>query len=117
MGLIAVLMSRLRMLLCSIGLLLALGVIAFAVVLGGAAMRLGGVLVVLGSLVVFVSGHGLPRWLSAPSRRQIGYLGLVPARLADSPDKAVRIRALQDRRSFGFVLPKRRKTSGNKMAN
>jgi hypothetical protein len=74
MGLIAVLVSRLRMLLCSIGLLPALGMIALAVMLGGGAMRLGGVLVVLGSLVVFVFGHFSPHGLSAPSRRQIAHL-------------------------------------------
>jgi hypothetical protein len=78
MGLIALLMSRLRMLLCSIGLFPAPGMIALAVKLGGGAMGLGGVLVVLGSFGVFVSGHFSPRWFAAPSRRQIAISILVP---------------------------------------
>jgi hypothetical protein len=71
MSLVGMLMGRLRMLLRSIGLLLALGMIALAVMFGGGAMSLGRVLVVFGCFIMFVSGHILPPGLFAPSRHQI----------------------------------------------
>jgi hypothetical protein len=57
MSLIAMLVRRLRMLLGTAGVFLALGVITFAVLLRGGAMRLGGIFVMLGSLVVLVFCH------------------------------------------------------------
>ena len=57
MRLVGVLMGGLRMLLRSIRVFLALGVVAFAVVFGGGTMGFRRVFVVLRSLVVFVSGH------------------------------------------------------------
>jgi len=59
MSLIAMLICSLRMLLRSIGMLLAFGVIPLAVMFGGGTMCLGSVFVVFGSLVVFVSSHGI----------------------------------------------------------
>ena len=51
------LVSCLRVLLRSISMLLALGMVALAVMFGGSAVRLGRVLVVLSGFVMFVSGH------------------------------------------------------------
>jgi hypothetical protein len=65
MRLIAVLVGSLRVLSCRGGMLLALGVIAFAVMFGGGTMCFRCILVVLCSLVVLVFGH--VRCLSAPS--------------------------------------------------
>ena len=48
------------MLLCSVCVLSAFGMIAFAVMLGCGAMRLGSVFVMFGSLVMFVSCHLAP---------------------------------------------------------
>ena len=67
MSLIAVLIGGLRMLLGSIRMFLAFGVIALAVMFCGGAMRLCSVFVMFGSLVVFVFRHCTPRWLFAPS--------------------------------------------------
>jgi hypothetical protein len=56
-SLLAVLAGVLRVLLGTRGVLLALCVVIFAVVLGGSAMRFGGILVVLSRLIVLVFGH------------------------------------------------------------
>jgi hypothetical protein len=56
-GLIALLVSGLRVLLCGSGVLLALRVVAFAMMFGRHAVGLGSVLVVLGGFVVLVSCH------------------------------------------------------------
>jgi hypothetical protein len=45
------------MLLRSVSMLLTLGMITFAVMFGGGAVRLSRVLMVLGGFVMFVSGH------------------------------------------------------------
>jgi hypothetical protein len=81
MSLVGVLMGGLRMLLCGIGVLLAFGMIALAVMFGGGAVSLGCTLMVFSSFVMFVLGHFSPRWLFAPSRRQIAHLNLVPERM------------------------------------
>jgi hypothetical protein len=59
MSLIAMLVCSLRVLFGSARVLLALGVIALAVMFRGGTMGLGSVFVVFGSLVVFVFGHGI----------------------------------------------------------
>ncbi len=59
MSLIAMLVCSLRVLFGAARVLLALGVIALAVMFRGGTMCLGSVFVVFGSLVVFVSGHGI----------------------------------------------------------
>jgi hypothetical protein len=59
MGLVGVLVSGLRMLLRSIGVLLTFGVVALTVMFGGGTMCLGSVFVVFGSLVVLVFSHGI----------------------------------------------------------
>jgi hypothetical protein len=41
-------------------------VVALAMMFGGGAMFLGSVFVMFDSLVMFVSGHEIPRWLSVP---------------------------------------------------
>jgi hypothetical protein len=51
------LMGGLRMLLCSFGMLHALRMIAFAMMLGRRTVSFGCILMVLGCLVVFVSSH------------------------------------------------------------
>jgi hypothetical protein len=56
-GLVTVLMGSLRMLLRSIGVLFAFGVVALAMVFGSRTVRFSCVLVVLRSLVVLISGH------------------------------------------------------------
>ena len=68
MSLVAMLVRGLRVLFGTAGVLPALGVIALAMMLGGGTMFLGSVFVMFGSLVMFVSGHEIPRWLSAPSQ-------------------------------------------------
>ena len=79
MSLLAVLVGGLRVLFGTARVLLALGVVALAVMFGGGAMGLGGIFVVFGSLVVFISGHGNPRWLSTPSRHKLAACPNVPA--------------------------------------
>lgn len=78
MGLIAVLVGGLRVLLGTLGMFLALGMIAFAVVFGGGTVGLSCVFVVLSSFVVFVFGHFRLVRLFAPSRCQIAIFHLVP---------------------------------------
>jgi hypothetical protein len=78
MSLIGVLMGGLRMLLRTLGMLLALRVIALAMVFGGGTMRLGGVFVMFSCLVVFVSCHLWAPWFSAPSRHQTAEAAIVP---------------------------------------
>jgi hypothetical protein len=67
MRLVCVLMGRLRMLLRSVRVFLALGVVTLAVMFRGRTVGFCRVFVVLSRLVVFVSRHGRPRWLFAPS--------------------------------------------------
>jgi hypothetical protein len=57
MGLVGVLVSGLRMLLRSIGMLFTLGMIALAMMVGSGAVSLGRILVVLSGFVVFVFSH------------------------------------------------------------
>src|ERR1700744_5897539 len=78
MSLFAVLMSSLRVLFGTACMLLALGMVALAMMFGGRTMCLGSVVVMFGSLVMFVFGHGFPRWLSAPSRDELAVSGDVP---------------------------------------
>jgi hypothetical protein len=68
MRLVSVLVSLLRVLLRCRSMLLTFGVIAFAVVLRGGAMRLGCVFVVLRRRIMFVFRHFAPLGLSTPSR-------------------------------------------------
>ena len=56
----------LRVLFGTPGVLPALSVVALAMMFGGGAMFLGSVFVMFDSLVMFVSGHEIPRWLSVP---------------------------------------------------
>ena len=79
MRLIAMLIGGLRMLLRSIRVLLALGVVALTMVLGGGTVCLGRVFVMFGGLVVLVSCHDKPRLLFAPSGQQSGGEEIVPA--------------------------------------
>jgi len=67
MGLVSVLMGGLRMLFRGIRVFLALGVVTLAVMFRGRTVSFCRVFVVLGRLVVFISCHGVPRWLFAPS--------------------------------------------------
>ena len=67
MSLVRMLMSGLRMLLRSISVLLALGMVALALMCGGRTMRLGSIFMMLCCCVVVVSGQGLPLWVVAPS--------------------------------------------------
>jgi hypothetical protein len=67
MRLVRVLMGRLRMLFRGVRVFLALGVVTLAVMFRGRTVGFCRVFVVLGRLVVFVSCHGKPRWLFAPS--------------------------------------------------
>ena len=69
MGLITVLVRGLRMLLRGIRVFLALGMVAFAMMFSGRTMCLGGIFVMFGCFIMFVSGHGKPPWLFAPSLR------------------------------------------------
>jgi hypothetical protein len=73
-----VLVSGLRMLLRSIGMLLTLDMIALAVMFGGGAVSLRCILMVLSSFVVFVSGHFRLVGCLLPAGRQIAYSNLVP---------------------------------------
>ncbi|WP_154071296.1 hypothetical protein [Bradyrhizobium lablabi] len=57
MGLLAMLVGRLRVLFRADGVFLALGMIALAVMFGGGSMGLGSVFVMFGRFVVFVSRH------------------------------------------------------------
>ena len=57
MRLVSLLVSCLRMLLRSISMLFALGVITLAVMFGGGTVRLSCILVMLSGFVMFVSGH------------------------------------------------------------
>jgi hypothetical protein len=59
MSLIAMLACSLRVLFGTARVLFALGVVTLAVMFGGGTMCLGSVFVVFGSLVVFVLGHGI----------------------------------------------------------
>jgi hypothetical protein len=61
------LVSGLRVLLGTLSMFLALGMIAFAVVFSGRTVRHGRIFMVLGSLVVFVSSHLFSRSFIAPS--------------------------------------------------
>ena len=63
MRLIAMLIGGLRMLLCSIRVLLALGMIALAMVIGRGTMCFRSVFVMFGGLVVLVSCHVKPRYV------------------------------------------------------
>jgi hypothetical protein len=70
-SLVRMLVSGLRMLLRSIGVLFTLGMVTFAMMFGSRAMGLGRVFVMFSSLIVFVFSHLLPRWLFDPSPHQI----------------------------------------------
>jgi hypothetical protein len=65
-ALVAVLVRRLRMLLGSVCVLFALGMVALAVMLCCGAVRFRGVLMMLGCFVVFVSCHGDAPWSMSP---------------------------------------------------
>jgi hypothetical protein len=78
MRLVAMLIGGLRMLLRSIRMFLALGMIALTMVVGRGTMRLRRVFVVFGGLVVLVSCHDNPRLLFAPSGQQGGSGSIVP---------------------------------------
>jgi hypothetical protein len=67
MSLIAMLGCSLRVLFGAARVLLALGVVALAVMFGGGTMSLGSIFVVFGSLVVFVLGHGILVGCSLPA--------------------------------------------------
>jgi hypothetical protein len=69
MRLIGVLVSCLRVLLRARRVLLPLGVVALAVMVGCGTMRLGSVLMVLGGFVVFVSCHRALLGLPCPQRQ------------------------------------------------
>ena len=56
-GLVGMLMGRLRMLFRHVRVFLTLGMVALAMMFGGRTVSLGRVFVVFGSLVVFVSCH------------------------------------------------------------
>ena len=69
MGLITVLSGCLRMLLCTLGVFLALGMITLTMVVSRGTMCFRGVFMVFGSLVVLVSGHGILLVVSSQSGR------------------------------------------------
>jgi hypothetical protein len=64
------LVGGLRMLLRDIRMFLTLGMVALAVMFSCGSMCLGSVFVMFGRLVVLISCHCKPRWLSAPSFEQ-----------------------------------------------
>jgi hypothetical protein len=76
---VGLLVRRLRMLLRTRRVLLALGVVALAVMFGGGTMGLGGVFVVFGCLVVLFFGHEILVGWVAPSRDELAVLDNVPS--------------------------------------
>jgi hypothetical protein len=70
MGIVATLVGCLRVLLCTLGVFLALGMITLAMMFCRRAMRFRGVVVVFGGFVVFVSCHVTAPLLFAPSNNK-----------------------------------------------
>ena len=73
-GLVAVLMGRLGMLLCGIGVLFAFGMIALPMMLSSGSMGFSCVLVMLSSFVMLVSGHLCLLRLPAPALPPTSFL-------------------------------------------